>query len=314
LRTCRACGAVMEPDDAFCAECGAHVVDAGRRRGDEAASGRGEAYERPYDRLEPAQPDPDFVPAAEGEIEPVQTFDAPVQPDDVEYEEEAPRGVSPVTVGVGAVLVAIVLAGIVIALSSGDDGSSGGGLGLGNPSAGGFGSMLPDGTIVCAKAPEPGATNGARTAVASTVEIAAPPSTWSSRPLVKGRFQGTGAGTEYALNAADHDRSVPQSARISVLAVETNAAYFPDQFVLASLPPGNATTVTQDCLEYGPLTALRVHRVELNGGATLSTRYVVVHDKTRRGSAALFVFEDPRASGPDAEFFEGLVASAKLLK
>jgi len=50
-----------------------------------------------------------------------------------------------------------------------------------------------------------------------------------------------------------------------------------------------------------------------NGG-TLSTRYVVVYDKVRRGSAVMFVLEDPRNSTADADFFDSMVASAKLLK
>ena len=142
----------------------------------------------------------------------------------------------------------------------------------------------------------------------------AAPATWSAREVPKGRLQGTAAGLELTLNAADHDRAVPQGARISVLSIETNVSYFPDQFLLASLPAGNATTTRQDCQEYGAYTALRVHRVEINGSTTLSTRYVVLHDKSRRGSAAFFFFEDPRNSAIDADFFESLIASAKLLK
>ena len=142
----------------------------------------------------------------------------------------------------------------------------------------------------------------------------AAPATWSSRDLVKGRFQGTGTGVELTLNPADHDRVVPQSARISVLAVDANVSFFPDQFIVASLPPGNATTVKQDCVDYGPYTALRLQRVELASGGTLSTRYVVLFDKTRRGSAVFFVLEDPRNSTADADFFDAMVASAKLLK
>ena len=107
---------------------------------------------------------------------------------------------------------------------------------------------------------------------------------------------------------------VPQSARIEVLTVDPNVAIFPDQFLVTSLPSGNATTVKQDCVDYGAYTALRVYRVELASGGTLSTRYVVVYDKVRRGSAVLFVLEDPRNSTADADFFESMVASAKLLK
>jgi hypothetical protein len=172
--------------------------------------------------------------------------------------------------------------------------------------------MLPDGSLVCTKGTV--TAPGPRTAVAGTVEVLAAPATWSSRDVVKGRYAGTGAGVELTLNPADHDRVVPQSARIHVLSVDPNVAIFPEQFLVTSVPQGNATTVRQDCVDYGPYRALRVQRVELLSGGTLSTRYVAVYDKTRRGSLVLFVFEDPRSSSADAAFFESLVGSAKLLK
>ena len=273
--------------------------------------------------MQPARPaEPPELPVDDnGEPQPIRTFDAPVEVDEedeyADYPDTPESRFSPVMLGLAAVLVAIILAGVIIAFfgGSGDDsGSSGGsGLGTGLPSAGGFGSMLPDGTLVCAKG-TPTSSTGPRTAVASTVEVLAAPATWSGRELVKGRFQGTGTGLELTLNPADHDRVTPQSARISVLAVESNVSFFPDQFIVASLPAGNATTVKQDCVDYGPYTALRLQRVELASGGTLSTRYVVLFDKTRRGSAVFFVLEDPRNSTADADFFDAMVASAKLLK
>jgi hypothetical protein len=329
----------MSADDAFCPECGTHVVDQARITGDETtlpgavpprsispAPPSESAYDRPYERLDDTQAahllETSEPPTeADGEPVPFRTFDAPVEASDDVYEDypetPAPR-FSPVMVGLAAVFMAIIVAGIIVALAGRSDGggSSGGGGGLvpGRPvSAGGFGSMLPDGTLVCTKGTE-AYGSGARTAVAGAIEVLAAPATWSSRDLVKGRFQGTGAGIELALNASDHERVVPQSARISVFAVEPNVASFPDQFLAASVPSGNATTVSQDCVEYGPYTALRVQRVELSSGGTLSTRYVALHDKARRGNAVLFVFEDPRNSKPDADFFDSMVASAKLLR
>jgi hypothetical protein len=334
----------MAAEDAFCPECGTHVVDQALIPGDEAAQGgdaaprhqrasssapeTNAAYDRPYERLddlEPARPiEASELPVGpDGEPDPIRTFDAPqeVTVDDeyADYPESSGQTLSPVMLGLAAVLIAIIFAGIIVAFAGGgSDGgdataNGNGGLSTGKPlSAGGFGSMQPDGTLVCTRGTA--AAPGPRTAVAGAVEVLAAPATWSSRDVVKGRLQGTGAGSELVLNPADHDRVVPQSARIEVLTVETNVAFFPDQFLVTSLPPGNATTVKQDCVDYGTYTALRVQRVELASGGTLSTRYVVFYDKVRRGSAVMFVFEDPRNSTADAEFFDAMVASAKLLK
>jgi hypothetical protein len=317
-----------------------HVADQARISADDAAlpgsapprSGRrgsppptDSAYERPYERLDPGKPDPETaVDDPDAGPQPIRTFDAAVV--DVEatdeytdHPETPARTLSPVAVGLAAVLVAIIIAGIIVATAGkSDDGdappASGADGVFTRPSAGGFGSMLPDGTIVCARAPAAPAGTAPRTAVAGTVEMLAAPATWSGREIAKGRLQGTGPGLELTLNPSDHDRAVPQSGRISVLSIEASASYFPDQFLVAALPAGNATTTRQDCQEYGPYTALRLHRVEINGSTTLSTRYVVLYDKSRRGSAAFFVFEDPRNSADDADFFESLITSAKLLK
>lgn len=333
----------MAAEDAFCPECGTHVVDqalipgaeanppggAGPRRprASSSAPETNAAYDRPYERLDDLQParpiEASELPVGpDGEPDPIRTFDAPVEVVEDEYgdyPESSGQGLSPVMIGLAAVFIAIIIAGIVVAFArrGSDDGAStangNGGLNAGQPlSPGGFGSMQPDGTLVCAKGTV--APPGPRTAVAGAVEVLAAPATWSSRDVVKGRLQGTGAGSELVLNPADHDRTVPQSARIEVLTVEPNVALFPDQFLVTSVPAGNATTVKQDCVDYGSYTALRVQRVELASGGTLSTRYVVVYDKVRRGSAVMFVFEDPRSSTADAEFFESMVASTKLLK
>jgi hypothetical protein len=338
----------MAAEDAFCAECGTHVVGQALIPGDEATQPGGApprrsrasssapetnaAYDRPYERLDDLQPArpiereaSELLVGADGEPDPIRTFDGPMalETDNgdeyADYPESTGQRFSPVMLGLAAVFIAIIIAGIIVAFAGGSDDGGGstsngnGGQLAGIPlSAGGFGSMSPDGTLSCAKGTA--AAPGARTAVAGAVEVLAAPATWSSRDVVKGRVPGTGAGSELTLNPADHDRAAPQSARIYVLTVDPNVATFPDQFLVSALASGNATTVKQDCLDYGPYTALRVQRVELASGGTLSTRYVVLYDKVRRGSAVMFVLEDPRNSSADAAFFDSMVASAKLLK
>ena len=258
---------------------------------------------------------------ADGEPDPIRTFESPAEPEEddyADYPQSTGQTISPVMIGLAAVFIAIIIAGVIIVFAGGSDDNGGsstsnGGLVPGQTlSAGGFGSMQPDGTLACAKGTV--TPPGARTAVAGAVEVLAAPALWSSRDVVKGRLPGTGAGSELTLNPADHDRAMPQSARINVLTLDPNVATFPDQYLVTAVPSGNATTVKQDCLDYGPYTALRVQRVELANGGTLSSRYVVVYDKVRRGSAVLFVLEDPRNSTADAAFFDQLVGSAKLLK
>jgi hypothetical protein len=336
----------MAAEDAFCPECGMHAADQALIPGDEAMQPGGQpprrprasssapatssAYDKPYERidgLEPARPiETDELPVGDdGVPDPIRSFESPMELESDEddeyanYPESSGQKFSPVMLGLAAVFIAIIIAGIIVAFAgSSDDGgdsttSGVGGGQVGIPlSAGGFGSMAPDGTLVCTKGVV--AAPGARTSVAGAVELLAPPALWSTRDVAKGRVQGTGAGSELTLNPADHDRAQPQSARISVLTIDPNVAIFPDQFLVTALAPGNATTVKQDCVDFGAYTALRVQRVELAGGGTLSTRYVVLYDKVRRGSAVLFVYEDPRSSTADADFFESMVASSKLLK
>jgi len=301
LRICRSCGAEMAAEDAFCPECGAHVSDRPSSGPGVSAAPVTNAYDRPYERLDnlqPAAPDESATlrVGADGDPDPIRTFDAAMQletDDGAEFVEPAPQRVSPVLVALAAVFVAIIVAGVVVAVSGGsrDGGATGfGGLAVGRPlSAGGFGSMMPDGTLVCSKGTL--TDSGPRTAIAGAVEVLAPPATWSSRDFVTGRLPGTGPGSELTLNPEDHDRAVPQGARIAVQAIDPNVATFPDQFLVTALASGNATTVKQDCIDYGAYTALRVYRVELASGGTLATRYVVLYDKLRRGSAALFVFD-----------------------
>ena len=186
-RTCRSCGAEMAPEDAFCPECGTHVSTRRVYRTMRARRDRRRHRQRrqPIRRMtghtsasttcsrrglrsRPWLPVDDS-----GEPQPIRTFDAPVEVHEedeyADYPETQEPRFSPVMLGLAAVFIAIIVAGVIIAFFGGsDDGggsSSGSGLGTGLPSAGGFGSMLPDGTLVCAKG-TPTSSTGPRTAVA----------------------------------------------------------------------------------------------------------------------------------------------------
>jgi hypothetical protein len=140
-RTCRSCGAAMAAEDAFCPECGVHVWDRARipegeatqpggasteaPRASSPAPDESSAYERPYERLdnlEPARPDATAAlpVGADGEPDPIRTFDAPMQIEtsDGGYEEEpepSEQKLSPALLALAAVFFAIIVAGIVMA-------------------------------------------------------------------------------------------------------------------------------------------------------------------------------------------------------
>ena len=141
----------MAPEDAFCPECGTHVVDQARITGDasparaaasSSAPPSDSAYDRPYERLDDMQParpaEPPESPVDDnGEPQPIRTFDAPVEADEedeyADYTDTQEPRFSPVMLGLAAVLIAIILAGVIIAFfgGSGDDSGSSGSLGDG---------------------------------------------------------------------------------------------------------------------------------------------------------------------------------------
>src|SRR6185436_6746407 len=141
-RTCRSCGAEMATEDAFCPECGMHVSDNARSPGDEVEQPGGpaalrprgsssgpetaSAYDRPYERLDDLEPAPpveatELPVGADGEPDPIRTFDAPMELEtDDEYEDHSSatgQRFSPVMLGLAAVFIAIIIAGIIVALA-----------------------------------------------------------------------------------------------------------------------------------------------------------------------------------------------------